>query len=526
MKESPLVVVGSGLAGLLVARLAAEYQPVRLITKNTLYDSNTWYSQGGIAAVWSEQDSVELHSHDTVIAGDGLCDLQAVNVLSNQSRTAIEQLMLLGVQFDKDAAQQPRLGLEGAHSIHRILHAGGDATGAEIQRALVESVSEHPNIEILEHTLATKIQTNELGVTGVQCYHFNTQSSTIIQSRQMVIATGGAGQLFCHTSNPKGATGDGVILAYQAGAELTDLEFYQFHPTALDLPSAPKFLISEALRGEGAVLMNQAGVPFMEAIHPQKDLAPRNVVSQAIAHEMSHQEEKNVYLDCTSIAADQLTKRFPTIFKNCLKYGIDIRKDWIPVTPVAHYMIGGVVTDLYGRTNVPGLYACGEVARTGVHGANRLASNSLLEASVFSIRVSQVLKKDLKTIFFSRGHWPISHGPIGQEMTFPKNKRTVQQNELTVFDFRKRMWQLVGLIRNEQSLLEMNRLLGAPCLPSALPSSKEEFELESMKVLGKLITESALERKESRGAHFREDFPNALTHQMNSIKKRIDHPVF
>ncbi len=520
MKKSPLVVVGSGLAGLLVARLTAEYQPVTLITKNTLYDSNTWYSQGGIAAVWSDEDSVELHSRDTVVAGDGLCDLKAVKVLSNHSRTAIEQLMQLGVQFDTDSTQQPSLGLEGAHSIHRILHAGGDATGEEIQRALVESVSEHPNIEILEHTLATEIQTNELGVTGVQCYHFAAQNSTTLASQQIVLATGGAGQLFCHTSNPEGATGDGVILAYQAGAELADLEFYQFHPTALNLPDAPNFLISEALRGEGAILRNQAGVSFMEDIHPQKDLAPRNIVSQAIANEMSHQDGKSVYLDCTSIAANQLTQRFPTIFKNCLKYGVDICNEWIPVTPVAHYMIGGVVTDLYGRTNVPGLYACGEVARTGVHGANRLASNSLLEASVFSIRVSQVLKKD----FLSHLQWPNSYEPLGPEITSKKSKVHIVQNHLTEAEFRKQMWELVGLIRNEQSLLKMNTLLGEPSLPDAFPSSKQEFELDVMKVLGKLITESALERRESRGAHFREDFPHALTNQVNSIKKRIDHP--
>ena len=503
MKEDPLIVVGSGIAGLLVARLVADSQPVVLMTKANLYESNTKYSQGGIAAVWSEKDSVSLHSQDTMIAGAGLCEPQAVRFLSENSRMAVEQLIQLGTHFDRDEHHHLCLGLEGAHSVHRILHAGGDATGREIQRALVENVRHHPNIEIYEHTLVTEILTEEAKVVGIHYHHLPSRSDQSRSCRQVVLATGGAGQLYQYTSNPACATGDGVVLAHRIGAALQDLEFYQFHPTALSLPHCPHFLISEALRGEGAILRNHQGKAFMAQVHPRRDLAPRDIVSRAIAHEMAQKNEAPVFLDATHLNSEKLRHRFPTISQKCGEYGVDICKDLIPVTPVAHYMIGGVVTDLSGRTTIPGLYACGEVARTGVHGANRLASNSLLEGAVFSIKIAKVIRDNP---WPNLAQWP----KVRRATLFQKDHRPDSQSSeppLTETSFRKSMWDRVGLIRNDVSLKQMLYTLTDCPLPNPAPKSQADFELETMKVLGKLITLSALARKESRGAHFRSDYP-------------------
>lgn len=513
MKESPLVVVGSGIAGLLVARLVAESRPVQLFTKLTLFDSNTDQAQGGIAAVWSEKDSVALHSKDTMAAGAGLCDPAAVQVLAEESRKAIEQLIHFGTNFDLDDQQKPVLGLEGAHSVHRILHAGGDATGHEIQRALVESVVHHSNIQIHEHTLVTEILTRHGAVSGVRYYHVPGRTNHTLDCSQVVIATGGAGQLYKNTSNPDCATGDGVVLAHRVGALVEDLEFYQFHPTALSLPNCPNFLITEAMRGEGAILRNNQGEAFMADQHPQQDLAPRDIVSRAIAHQMAEQQGAPVFLDSTHLDSDMLPNRFPTIFKKCLEHGIDIRRDLIPVTPVAHYMIGGITTDLSARTTFPGLYACGEVARTGVHGANRLASNSLLEAAVFGMRVSKKIKTDQ---YLSVEQWP--HKMPVTAMTFAPTVPHASPGSMGKKAFRKSMWEMVGLIRNEFSLKRMQQLLAHCPLPNPRPISQADFELETMKVLGRLMAESALERRESKGAHFRSDYPGT-----RSVVEAVDN---
>ncbi len=538
MSASPLLVIGSGLAGLLVARLAAETRPVHVITKSTLYDSNTRWSQGGIAAVWSQDDSVALHTEDTVNAGDGLCDPQAVHILSENSRSAVQQLIDLGTQFDTDDHQKFRLGLEGAHSVKRILHAGGDATGVEIQRSLGETVSDHPNITIHEHNAVTELLTDGFQITGIRVVHFPTHTFSVFPGEQVVLATGGAGQLYCYSSNPSVATGDGAALAYCAGADLMDLEFYQFHPTALCLPGAPNFLITEALRGEGAVLRNRSGERFMETEHPRKELAPRDIVSRAIAHQMQQQGGFGVYLDATALPSDVLEYRFPTIFRTCKEYGIDIRRDRIPVTPVAHYMIGGVATDLWGRTTVPGLYACGEVARTGVHGANRLASNSLLEAAVFAIRVAQILEKDQP---HDAAQWlnlpeDLPHALPSQTWDSTFAKATVASETSTDGipndgvslgreEFQHLMWECAGVIRHEVQLKHLyNRLRSVP-LPHPQPKDLASFELASLQVLGRLVAESALERRESRGAHYRQDFPHHLDRPIQSIHKRRGRTV-
>ncbi len=500
------------MAGLLSAKIVAEKQPVILLTKKKICDSNTQHSQGGIAAVWSDLDSSDLHIKDTLDAGRGLCDREAVTFLSRNSKDSISELIKLGVLFDKDEVGQYRLGLEGAHSLPRILYAGGDATGAEIQRALAESVRNHPNVSIHEEAHVTEIVNEDGLVDGVVFYDTN-KKRVFLECDQVILAAGGAGQIYQYTSNPSTATGEGNVLAYAAGAELTDLEFFQFHPTGLCLPDVPNFLISEAVRGEGAILRNNAGKAIMEGIHPLKDLAPRDVVARTIAREMEKSESEQVYLDATEINSDKLIKRFPTIYKSCITYGIDIRFDPIPITPVAHYMIGGVISDLGGRTTVKGLYAIGESARTGVHGANRLASNSLLECAVFSIEAA-------KSIFADQNQVPKIWITNNSMPVLPRSDtRVVAPSQLEKEDLRRLMWKLGGLARCKNSLMRAIEDLKDVPFVFEEPFSNERFELFAMKNLSRLVVISALQREESRGSHFRTDFPDSKDSFLYSIKR-------
>ena len=446
-------------------------------------------------------------------AGRGLCDENAVNILSQKSHESISKLIELGVFFDKDQHGDYRLGLEGAHSLPRILYAGGDATGAEIQRALAASVHDHQNISILEDSHVVEIINEDGHVEGV-VYYDGSRKRIYLECDQIVLATGGAGQIYRYTSNPDTATGEGNVLAYTAGAELADLEFYQFHPTGLNVPNAANFLISEAVRGEGAILRNMAGKAIMEGVHPLKDLAPRDIVARTIANEMIKTSEK-VFLDATGINPQKLEKRFPTISKSCLKFGIDIRKNPIPITPVAHYMIGGVVTDLSGRTTVKGLYASGEVARTGVHGANRLASNSLLECSVFSIRVANSMLQDQMKMPDMWQHQSGRSQP-DSELSFPA------EPQLELPQFQNMMWQHVGLSRNKSSLMTVIETLKNTPVIFNSEFSPERFELFALKNLGRIIALSALQREESRGSHFRFDFPDSKDSFLYSIKRTIN----
>ncbi|MCG8336234.1 MAG: L-aspartate oxidase [Proteobacteria bacterium] len=510
-KTKPVVLIGSGMAGLLSAKIIAKKQPVVLLTKKGICDSNTQHSQGGIAAVWSDLDSSDLHIRDTLEAGRGLCNRDAVTFLSKNSKESIGRLIELGVFFDKDASGQYKLGLEGAHSLPRILYAGGDATGAEIQRALAESVTNHSNISVCEESHVTEIVNEEGFIEGV-VYFDKNGNRVFLECDQVILASGGAGQIYQYTSNPSTATGEGNILAYSAGAELTDLEFFQFHPTGLCIENVPNFLISEAVRGEGAILRNSSGKAIMEGIHPLKDLAPRDIVARTIAREMGKPDNEQVYLDATAINPDKLERRFPTIYQSCLSYKIDIRKDPIPITPVAHYMIGGVISDLGGRTTVKGLYAVGETARTGVHGANRLASNSLLECAVFSIQAAESIQRDQNQI-------PEIWDKENKSILPGSDTRVVAPTYLEKDELRKNMWKLAGLVRCKESLMQMIDKLSDVPWSFDEPFSTDKFELYALKNLGRLIAISALQREESRGSHFRTDFPKSRDNFLYSIKR-------
>ena len=495
----PAVVIGSGVAGLLSAIALAKEQDVLLLTKKKLSDSTTRFSQGGIASVWSSTDSPQQHAQDTLLAGAGLCNKEAVSVLTSQSRQTIKKLIELGIRFDKNRSGRYLLGLEGAHQTPRILHAGGDATGAEIQRALGLCVDKNPRITVLKNSFVIKLLTSERGISGVKYYD---QDKTIqkIETPRVILATGGAGKVYSYSSNPDTATGDGITLAFLAGADLLDMEFFQFHPTALNLPGVPNFLISEAMRGEGAILRNEKGSAFMQDHHPLKDLAPRDIVARKIALESKNSEVGHVFLDATNLNNKDVKKRFPTIFKTCFQYGIDISKDRIPITPVAHYLIGGVKTDLWGRTSIPGLYACGEVARTGVHGANRLASNSLLEGAVFALRIGKIFSSDLKT------------PPIWQKKFIPQSPPPQSEaDQVQYVTLSRLMWENAGIVRKRTNLKYINKLLKEVTFNfTELNSTPEDFELFSLRIIGKLISQAAYLRKESRGSHFRSDFPRSV----------------
>ncbi|MSQ12163.1 MAG: L-aspartate oxidase [Dehalococcoidia bacterium] len=493
------IIVGSGIGGLYTALLAQAHGSVLLLTKGSLEDCNTRYAQGGIAAAVGVSDSPELHGQDTIEAGAGLCLPEAVRVLTSEGREAIQELVKLGVAFDTQQGEV-LLAREGAHSAPRVLHAGGDATGANIETALVERV-EVSRVKVMENTLVTRINTDDAGsIEGTRVLNVRTGEETEFKARVVVLATGGAGRLFRSTTNPEVATGDGVALAFRSGASIMDMEFYQFHPTALHLKGAPTFLISEAVRGEGGILRNGRGEAFMKGYHTLAELAPRDVVARAIGEEMREGAAEHVVLDVTHLPPARITTRFPTIYRFCLGYGLDITKEPIPVAPAAHYMIGGIKATTWGETSVRGLYACGEVAATGAHGANRLASNSLLETVVFGKRlVERTLGKDksgaqgqLKERVF---HLPRRHVPCA---AIPP---------LTGENLQDLLWRNAGLVRNGQDLLWAARVLGVWARMPRKGDDRASHELANMVTAARLMVEGALLRTESRGAHYRTDYP-------------------
>ena len=382
------IIVGSGIAGLRAAVELAPAGDIVIITKADPNESNTEYAQGGIAAAIGKDDSPELHARDTMIAGDGLCDERAVHVLCDEGPRYTRELLEWGARFNRDADGEPALASEGAHSVRRVLHAA-DVTGREIGRVLWDRVASVARIRVLKNTLAVSAIIEDGRCLGVRFIDDRGEPGRA-HGRATLLATGGAGQVFAETTNPEVATGDGVALAYRAGARVADMEFVQFHPTVLDVEHAPRFLLSEALRGEGARLVDASGEPFMLRYHPAADLAPRDVVSRSIVLE-SRRTAGPVYLSLRHLDADEVHRRFPMIAATCLKAGFDLARDLLPVGPAAHYMMGGIETDLAGRTSVPGLFAAGEVACTRVHGANRLASNSLLEGLVFGARAGRAM---------------------------------------------------------------------------------------------------------------------------------------
>ena len=516
MKHFDFLVLGSGIAGLSYALKVAPLGRVAIVTKKSSAESNTNYAQGGIAAVTSKEDSVEIHVRDTLAAGAGLCHEDVVRAIVQEGPARIAELIELGMQFSEreiNGARELDLGREGGHSKRRILHAK-DVTGREIERALLNAVAAQPNIEIFENHLAIDlITTQKLGQLFdprpsrcLGAYVFDKKASRVetFAAGAVLLATGGCGKVYLYTTNPDIATGDGVAMAYRAGAAVANLEFVQFHPTCLYHPKAKSFLISEAVRGEGAVLKNAAGREFMDAFHPLKSLAPRDIVARAIDSEMKRSGADCVLLDITHKPAPFLIERFPNIYSTCLEYGIDMTKEPIPVVPAAHYQCGGVLTTVDGQTDIAGLYAVGEVACTGLHGANRLASNSLLEALVCAHRAARRLAQFPEP----KGGPPIPDWHYG---------KAHDSDELVVVshnwdEIRRLMWDYVGIVRTNKRL-QRARSRVANLQEEILEYywdfkvNSDLLELRNIATVAQLIITSAMERPESRGLHFNLDYP-------------------
>ena len=495
VRSSDFVIVGAGIAGLRAAiGLAEDGARVLVVTKEALGESNTHYAQGGIAVAISGQEDVALHLEDTVNAGDGLVNRTAAEVLVREGPLRVEELLHWGTEFDREDGRL-MLTREGAHSRNRILHAHGDATGAEIGRSLLHHARAIPGITLLEWTTTFELLVEDGSVTGIGLLD-REGGLSFVRARAVLLASGGAGQVYSDTTNPAVATGDGIAMAWRAGAEISDMEFYQFHPTALSLPGVPRFLLSEAIRGEGAWLRNAAGERFMERYHPLLELAPRDVVARAITREGIGGP---VYLDMRHVTGIDPAARFPGISRFLAEYGLDLRRDLIPVRPAAHYLMGGIRTDVHGRTSLPRLYAAGEAACTGVHGANRLASNSLLEGLVFGARAAETMcdEKPLAGSASGAGKQPPSESQV---QSAPASSALCQQLQRT-------MWEKAGLLRDAEGLLAARDELRAlaPSIPRDL--GRASIELRNLHTLGELIVRSALAREESRGAHYRNDFP-------------------
>lgn len=494
------LIVGSGIAGLYTSLKLLPEGKIILLTKNKLKESNTKYAQGGIAVAFGDKDSPCLHMEDTLMAGANFCNPRAVKVLVTEGPKCVEELIEIGTQFDRSEGRL-QTTLEAAHQRPRVLHAQGDATGAEIERALSEQVKKEVKIKVKEEAMVIDLLTQDNRCYGLLALDTKQKQLQAYLAKAIILASGGFGQLFCNTTNPVVATGDGMALAYRAGVKLANLEFIQFHPTALYHQGSPKFLISEAVRGEGAILKNSKGEPFMAAYHPLAELAPRDIVARAITDQMKKNNSPCVYLDATRIK-DPFAKRFPTIYQNCLMMGINPQEAYIPVAPAAHYTMGGIKTDTWGQTNLTNLYACGECSNTGVHGANRLASNSLLEGLVFGNRISQKIKEKLLNssiatpkklnIFYNASR------KISREFNNAQIKKNLQ----------KLMWDKVGITRTSSGLIKAQRKINQwKSLLDTKFNNIEEIELANLITLADLVTKSALNREESRGAHYREDFP-------------------
>ena len=484
------LVIGAGVAGLRAAIELAEAGSVLVIAKESLKESSSEYAQGGVAVALSDEDEVSLHERDTLKAGDGLCNPAAVRTLVEEGPAAIQQLIEWGAEFDRQGTKLA-FTREGAHSRSRVLHAHGDSTGHEIARALYFKAASLPNIEFRSYSMCTELLAGD-GVDGVELWDGASGSAIRVRARAVLLATGGLGNVFLNTTNPDVATGDGVALAWRAGAEISDMEFVQFHPTALHVEGAPRFLLSEALRGEGALLLNVRGERFMEGVHPLKELAPRDVVARAIVSEMNRTGADHVFLDLTHRGAAFVRQRFPRITETCLKYGIDLGTEKAPIAPAAHYAMGGVRTDLDGRSSVARLFAAGEAACTGVHGANRLASNSLLEGLVFGARAGRAMRESAA----AGGAGASDAAPTAGDWPGGLPRQEIQRIA----------WERCGIVRDGDGLRAACAALDRT--ESAAPTfTPERAEARNMQQVALLIARAALAREESRGAHFRTDFP-------------------
>ena len=511
MNHYDYIIVGSGIAGLYISLLAIEHGSVLILTKGSIEDCNTRYAQGGVAVAIGKDDSPELHFKDTMAAGDGLNDAEAVHILTSEATDCIADLIKFKVPFDT-LNGEIALTREAAHSVPRVIHAGGDATGEHIEVTLSQQVRSVP-IKVLEYCLASEILVDKGKVKGVRALDCRAGSVDEYTCRFLVLATGGIGRLFKYTTNSDVVTGDGVALAFEAGAEISDMEFFQFHPTVLRLPGVAPFLISEAVRGEGGILRNVEGRRFMPDYTPEAELAPRDVVARSIVYEMRKTSSDRVFLDVTHLPSRLITTRFPHIYRFCLDHSLDITKGVIPVDPAAHYLMGGVKVNAWGETNISGLFAAGETACTGVHGANRLASNSLLEAVVFSKRVMQRTisscdsegeeqRKNLKR------DSSLTHGVNPAISCFlPRREILPGIPSFNLPNLQSLMWNKVGIIRSGKDLNEAANMLATWQYSLPQPTDRPSYELTNLVLCARLMTEAALLREESRGAHFRTDFP-------------------
>lgn len=495
--EFDTVVIGSGLAGLSAAFHSSKYGKVAIVTKSQLDISNSYYAQGGIAAALGESDSPKLHLTDTLVAGRGLCDLDAVEVLVTEGPQRLMELIELGMEFDKKDGKLV-LGLEGGHNQRRILHAGGDATGKLVTSFKLKKVLEQPTVTPFENVTAIKLLKQENCIVGLHAYDFVTRNNIIFKTKAVIIATGGLSRVFLRSTNPYTATGDGIAMAYEAGAKIADLEFIQFHPTALLAPGKEAYLISEAVRGEGAWLLNEKGERFMQNIHPLAELAPRDVVAFNIYKQMQQSGTNHIYLSLRHLDKNEITTRFKNIYHQLREFGFDLATDLLPVAPAAHYMVGGIRTNLDAETNISGLFVCGEAASTGVMGANRLASNSLLECLVFGKRASEKAAKlpnpdckinEVEPVFIDS-----KNEPLYLEM----------QNKIAEL-----MSENLGIVRNAEGIGKaIDQLTEIETTFSDYKNEYNLFKIKNTATVCKLIATSALVREESRGGHIREDFQN------------------
>lgn len=503
IRSYDVVVIGAGVAGLAFSLALPERWNVALLTKGVLGESNTRYAQGGISAAIGPDDSTRLHEEDTLIAGAGLCDPSAVRDLVDGAPQAVDRLLAIGTKFDRSLSTgEILLGREAAHSRHRVLHAGGDATGAEVERALVAAARTHPDIDVFDYAYAVDLLIEEGAAAGILA-ELGSGERTVMAAPWVVLAAGGAGQLWAVTSNPKGATADGLAMAMRAGVAVADLEFVQFHPTVLSLAGTEPFLVTEAVRGEGAYLLDDAGQRFMLDIHPQAELAPRDVVARGIQSAMAKGNTDHVWLDLRHLPDDLVYERFPTIVKELKGRGLDLANDLIPVAPAAHYFIGGVVAATDGRTSMPGLLALGEAACTGVHGANRLASNSLLEGLVFGTEAAGMVTS------LGRPH-PVDLASIDL-MPLPSE---IESGNLVAIDaaveaIQQIMSQDVAVVRSADGLREAAAEVARITRSLDLAGGNDRVAVEARNITeaAAKVIEAALFREESRGAHFRSDYP-------------------
>lgn len=497
LQHVDFLVIGAGIAGLSAAIRLSRAGTVLVVTKEELAESNTAYAQGGIAVALGGDEDVALHLEDTLAAGDGLVNAEAARVLVEEGPRRVQELLDWGTAFDREDGRL-MLTREGAHSRNRILHANGDATGKEIAVSLLRHARGIPSIRLLEWTTGIDLILNANRIAGATLLD-GEGGILAVYARAVLIASGGAGQVYSDTTNPAVATGDGIAMAYRAGAAVSDMEFYQFHPTAFSAPGAPRFLMSEALRGEGAYLVDARGERFMQRYHPLLELAPRDVVARAITRESLENMDGPVYLDMRHVAKD-LHQRFPGISSFLRRYHLELNRDLIPVRPAAHYLMGGILTDVEGRTSLPGLYAAGEAACTGVHGANRLASNSLLEGLVFGALAAEAMISDSTRI-------PSLRQPSAPPLTVSEAVTPDADIERWIAGLQSGMWKYAGLLRDADGLEAIKHTLAALAATMPRGLSRRAIEARNLHAVASMIATSAQARQESRGAHYRNDFP-------------------